>query len=116
MIRYVAERLCGEHYRQQPAIYKKDGGKGYKDYRKLKSLKQKACMLCRSTRFLDMHHKDGDKKNSDPANIITVCRSCHNKIQPRRVRELCLSCGARDERPQVRMRVRVREGEPRGVL
>lgn len=26
---------------------------------------------------LDTHHKDGNNKNNDPANLITLCKNCH---------------------------------------
>lgn len=30
-------------------------------------------------KFLDVHHIDGNKKNCDPANLITLCHTCHQK-------------------------------------
>lgn len=30
-------------------------------------------------RKLDVHHKDYDKKNCNPNNLITLCRDCHSK-------------------------------------
>ncbi|MCL6578401.1 MAG: HNH endonuclease [Candidatus Bathyarchaeota archaeon] len=43
------------------------------------------CALCnRSQQILreklTVHHKDGNKKNSDEDNLIPMCRSCHSKI------------------------------------
>jgi hypothetical protein len=40
----------------------------------------------KNTRYkkLDIHHKNGDKKNCSPENLITLCRGCHqerHKIQ-----------------------------------
>ena len=28
---------------------------------------------------LDVHHKDGNRQNNDPGNLIVLCRSCHNR-------------------------------------
>jgi len=39
---------------------------------------------------LDVHHKDGDKKNCDKSNLIPLCRSCHTKYNFKMRREkLC---------------------------
>jgi len=35
-------------------------------------------------RKLDVHHKDYDKDNLDPDNLITLCRSCHIKTNTNR--------------------------------
>lgn len=38
------------------------------------------CILCSSqTRLLDVHHVDYYKRNSDPLNLVTLCRPCHSK-------------------------------------
>lgn len=42
------------------------------------------CRICNKTqqqnkRRLDIHHIDYNKKNCNPENLITLCRSCHNK-------------------------------------
>jgi len=31
-----------------------------------------------------VHHKDYDKKNCNPDNLITLCRSCHSKTNQNR--------------------------------
>ncbi len=36
------------------------------------------CKVCQK-RGWDVHHIDYDKMNSDPVNLITLCRSCHMK-------------------------------------
>lgn len=36
-----------------------------------------ACASCGSTRRLDVHHKDRNKRNQDPANLIVLCHPCH---------------------------------------
>lgn len=37
------------------------------------------CERCGSIKFLVGHHVDRDRENNDPANIETLCRSCHAK-------------------------------------
>lgn len=32
-------------------------------------------------RDLDVHHKDGDKKNNEPSNLQTLCPPCHRLLQ-----------------------------------
>jgi hypothetical protein len=47
------------------------------------------CQLCGApqaefNRRLDVHHIDYDKKNSDPVNLIALCRLCHTKTNGNR--------------------------------
>ena len=35
------------------------------------------CELCGSKRSIDVHHRDENRYNSDPANLVILCRSCH---------------------------------------
>jgi len=35
-------------------------------------------------RALDVHHIDYDKKNSDPVNLVALCRSCNSKVNTNR--------------------------------
>ena len=34
-----------------------------------------------SSRRLDIHHIDFNKKNNNPNNLIALCRNCHNQTQ-----------------------------------
>ena len=43
------------------------------------------CQLCGISEIdygqsLDVHHIDYNKKNSDPVNLISLCRSCHSRM------------------------------------
>ena len=40
------------------------------------------CVFCRGkeTTQLCVHHIDGNKKNDDPNNLVTICNSCHTKL------------------------------------
>jgi len=42
---------------------------------------------------LEVHHKDEDKHNSDPANLITLCAKCHKTIHRPPVIVACIICG-----------------------
>jgi len=47
------------------------------------------CSLCGAPqaeccRLLDVHHIDYDKKNSDPVNLIALCRSCNARVNTNR--------------------------------
>ena len=41
------------------------------------------CEICGSKSNLDVHHKDGNWKNNIIKNIQILCRSCHERIEPR---------------------------------
>lgn len=59
---------------------------------KIKNRKEK-CELCwgkTNGLDLDVHHIDLNKKNHDPNNLITLCRSCHSKLHSKIRREKCL--------------------------
>ena len=48
------------------------------------------CQLChvrKRTSELHSHHIDYDKDNSDPMNIITLCRSCHGRVHRKATRD-----------------------------
>lgn len=38
------------------------------------------CECCGTTENLEVHHKDKDRENNDPSNLLTVCESCHQRI------------------------------------
>lgn len=39
--------------------------------------KKNTCEKCGKTGRLDIHHIDGNWRNDNPKNLITLCRSCH---------------------------------------
>jgi len=45
--------------------------------------KAKKCFICKQEKKLELHHKDGNHKNNSLSNLMPICRSCHNTIQPR---------------------------------
>lgn len=54
----------------------------FKSFLKLKKFlgKPKSCEDCGSSKNLDYHHKDFNKRNNDTENIKILCRSCHQKV------------------------------------
>lgn len=39
-----------------------------------------ACETCGTSEGLHVHHRDRDRTNNDPANLATLCGSCHLKL------------------------------------
>jgi 5-methylcytosine-specific restriction endonuclease McrA len=46
-----------------------------------------ACQDCATTIKLHVHHIDRNPSNNDPANLLTLCSSCHLKLHWREDRE-----------------------------
>ena len=42
--------------------------------------KKEFCEICNSQNELEVHHKDGDRGNNTPTNLITLCESCHKRV------------------------------------
>lgn len=53
--------------------------------------KDKKCLICGSTKNVDVHHNDGDYTNNNLENLIHLCRSCHMKSH--RPKQKCKICG-----------------------
>lgn len=45
------------------------------------------CAECGTTEGLHVHHVDRNPENNDPANLMTLCASCHLKLHWREDRE-----------------------------
>ena len=54
---------------------------GISTYRKVKKNK---CEWCNSQKNLLVHHKDENRKNNNLDNLITLCKSCHQKLHTKR--------------------------------
>lgn len=50
-------------------------GRWQRTYRTLKD--RSKCELCGATKNIGIHHLDGNKKNNELSNLISVCQSCH---------------------------------------
>lgn len=69
---------------------------GYRD--RAKKFRGDRCETCGATKNLHAHHRDEDPANNDPANIATLCGSCHLKWhwangRKARARAICAICG-----------------------
>ena len=52
-----------------------------------KSIRQRdkyTCQICEKEPAVQVHHIDYDKKNSNPNNLVTLCKSCHSKTNTNR--------------------------------
>lgn len=65
---------------------KKEVGKSAHHWRARKYMKD-ACEKCRATEDLHVHHDDGDYRNDDPSNLVTLCSSCHLRLHWREDRD-----------------------------
>ncbi len=76
-----------------------NGGSSHKDYDpefmrtirySTKCRDSYRCQLChvrKKRSELHSHHIDHDKDNSDPMNIVTLCRSCHGRVHRKALRD-----------------------------
>lgn len=69
-----------------------------------KKFRGKKCETCGTTKHLNVHHKNEDYTDNAPANLMTLCASCHLKLHwangktmPRRPRIFCTVCGKKAE-------------------
>ena len=58
------------------------------------------CEQCQTTENLAVHHRNGDITDNAPANLMTLCSSCHLKLHwqngktiPKRQKKPCTICG-----------------------
>ncbi len=40
----------------------------------------KVCAVCRSESYIEVHHINDDPANSQPNNLIPICRACHRSV------------------------------------
>jgi hypothetical protein len=55
------------------------------------------CGLKSRFKKLDVHHIDYDKKNGDPRNLVSLCKSCHIKTNYNREYWIEYFSGEKDE-------------------
>lgn len=73
-------------------------------HQRAKKYRTKMCEKCKSTKQLSVHHKDEDYTNNAPANLMTLCASCHLKLHwangktmPKKPKIFCTVCGKKAE-------------------
>lgn len=104
------------------AMHKDDPKRQAYNMRARKQSLKPACELCAATEKLSIHHMDRNWRNNSPANLQTLCASCHTSlhhaagdISPTREKPPCMYCGKPSYRSGVcstcRTRIR-RHGDP----
>ena len=86
--------LIGKYKGEKSHLWQ--GGKSFEPYtldwtntlrRSIRERDDYVCSLCKRLQgdeVFDVHHIDYDKKNCNPNNLITLCRSCHVKTNTNR--------------------------------
>jgi hypothetical protein len=83
----IRNKLLGRYMGDKNPSWK--GGKSFEPYtvdwtktlkRAIKERDHYSCNICESQEDLVIHHKDCNKKNCNPNNLITLCRRCHSKV------------------------------------
>lgn len=82
MGRFLSRRTCGQSCGNTKTEVKKDT----LHWRARKHRKPN-CEQCQTAEDLHVHHIDRDPTNNDPANLLTLCASCHLKLHWREDRE-----------------------------
>lgn len=52
---------------------------------------QVKCLLCSSNNKVEIHHRDGNKRNNTTKNLLTLCRKCHRLLHSIKVNEVDVS-------------------------
>ena len=73
--RYLARRTCSQACANTKETVTKDAL-----HWRARKHKAKTCSECRTTEQLHVHHVDRNPANNDPANLRTLCASCHLKL------------------------------------
>ena len=91
------------HFRGEKSYWWK-GGISFQPYtldwtetlkRAIRQRDKYTCQICGKEPAVFVHHKDYDKKNCNPDNLITLCNSCHGKTNNNRNRWIEYFSGAK---------------------
>lgn len=98
MGKYQTKNYSGENSKHWLGDYKKYYGVNWKHQRNLaRARDQYKCQVCgveETNKQHDVHHKkafavfgiENYKEANDLSNLVTLCNSCHSKIEPKRVK------------------------------
>lgn len=59
------------------------------------------CTNCDAVDELEVHHRDGDRTNNDPENLLPLCTDCHSAVHSGSLSELADELLPVEERPQI---------------
>lgn len=68
----------GRSSKNQKGLNNHNTTTGVAIYRTL--IEKDRCAWCGSTKNLLVHHKDEDRTNPDPSNLICLCKKCHQNL------------------------------------
>ena len=73
MVNNIRTYHCDGRHDGEVIILKRDTS----EYQKYTANK---CSICDTEQNLQVHHKDGNRNNNQPENLITLCNSCHLRV------------------------------------
>lgn len=100
--RFLKRKTCGVLCMAKWMVQEKVQRKSYGI--RARKLRKKNCEVCNTTTNLGIHHKNEDWADNAPANLMTLCASCHMKLHwengktmPKRPKTFCSICGKKAE-------------------
>lgn len=103
--RFCMRKYCNQDCMAKAFVKEEVEVKTY--HQRARAHKQASCSQCGSESNLHVHHKDENVTNNDPANLQTLCASCHlkwhwkNGKKPWKERSVCTICGAPSKQDQM---------------
>src|SRR6266542_4575878 len=88
--RFLSRRHCSQGCANTKPVVSKDA-----NHWRARKHKATCCSECATTKRLHVHHKDRNPANNRPANLQTLCASCHLKLHWREDRESRLAAARR---------------------
>lgn len=91
--RRFCDHSCAIEYRSSKpsAALTKNGQR----YQARKLIPKGSCARCDKPDARDVHHRDGNTANNNPANLERLCRSCHGQYHNAQHKRLCIICGGK---------------------
>ena len=78
MANFKRRRFCGRECQHAGHMKPDTTNRQTMHYRARKHRKE-ACERCGVAERLEVHHRDHDRTNNDPANLETLCGPCHRR-------------------------------------
>ncbi len=75
--RKFCSRLCFHSYKSDKSAPSDSAGKE-RAQKEMAHIKK--CQICGNIKKLQVHHRDRNKKNNKPENLMKICQRCHMKI------------------------------------